>query len=59
VPALQAADARTEGIEVVPVATVREAIGDLLGAKVEVRPPDGPAAGAPRRDGPAQPGGRP
>jgi len=59
VPAMQAADARTEGIEVVPVATVREAIAELLGAKVEVRPPDGPVAGAPRRDAPAKPGGRP
>jgi DNA repair protein RadA/Sms len=49
VPAMQAADARTEGIEVVPVATVREAIAELLGAKVEVRPPEGPA----------KPGGRP
>jgi DNA repair protein RadA/Sms len=54
VPAMQAADARTEGIEVVPVATVREAIAELLGAKVEVRPPDGAAAGAPRRDAPAR-----
>ena len=42
VPAVQAADARVEGIEVVPVATLREAIGALLGAKVEVRPPDAP-----------------
>jgi DNA repair protein RadA/Sms len=58
VPALQAADARTEGIEVVPVATVREAIAELLGEKVEVRPPGGPAAGAPRRDAPAKEGGR-
>jgi len=40
---MQAADARTEGIEVVPVATVREAIAELLGAKVEVRPPAAPA----------------
>ena len=53
VPAMQAADARTEGIEVVPVATVREAIAELLGAKVELRLPDGPAAIAPRRDAPA------
>jgi DNA repair protein RadA/Sms len=58
VPALQAADARGAGIEVVPVATVREAIAQLLGAKVEVRPPDGPAAGAPRRDAPGEERGR-
>jgi DNA repair protein RadA/Sms len=46
VPAMQAADARGAEIEVVPVATLREAIGALLGAKVEVRPPDGqPVAG--------------
>ena len=54
VPAMQAADARTDGIEVVPVATVREAIAELLGAKVEVRPPDARAGGAPRRDAPAK-----
>jgi len=58
VPAMQAADARTEGIEVVPVATVREAIAELLGAKVELRPPEGPAAVAPRRDAPAKPESR-
>jgi len=58
VPAMQASDARTEGIEVVPVATVREAIAELLGAKVEVRPPAGPATGAPRPDAAAKPGGR-
>jgi DNA repair protein RadA/Sms len=37
VPALQAADARGADIEVVPVANLREAIGALLGAKVESR----------------------
>jgi DNA repair protein RadA/Sms len=42
VPAMQAADARSEGIEVVPVATVREAIAGLLGAKVEAPPPEAP-----------------
>jgi DNA repair protein RadA/Sms len=46
VPAVQAADARVPGIEIVPVATVREAIGALLGAKVDVRPPAGMAAAA-------------
>jgi DNA repair protein RadA/Sms len=52
VPAMQAGDARAGGIEVVPVATVREAIAELLGAKVDVRPPDSP------RVGEAAPGGR-
>jgi DNA repair protein RadA/Sms len=40
VPAMQAGDARVAGIEVVPVASLREAVAELLGAKVEVRPPD-------------------
>jgi len=44
VPAVQAGDARAAGIEVVPVPTLRDAIGVLLGAKVEVRPPGEPAA---------------
>jgi len=63
VPAPQAADVRVAGIEVVPVATVREAIGELLGAKVEVRPPGAAAAGAPGaaapRGGPARGPGAP
>jgi DNA repair protein RadA/Sms len=44
VPALQAADARVAGIEVVPVADLRAAIGALLGAKVAVATTAPPAA---------------
>ena len=48
VPALQAADARGAGIEVVPVASLREAIGALLGAKVTAAPdPAAPARSRP------------
>jgi DNA repair protein RadA/Sms len=54
VPALQAGDVRVAGIDVVPVANLREAIGALLGAKAEhpagLRP--APAAGTPPRSRP-------
>jgi DNA repair protein RadA/Sms len=41
VPSMQAGDAQVAGIEVVPVASLRDANATLLGAKVEVRPLDG------------------
>jgi DNA repair protein RadA/Sms len=46
VPAVQAGEAKLPGIEIVPLATLREAIDALLGAKV-ARPP---AADAERRE---------
>ena len=59
VPALQAADARAAGIEVVPVATVREAIGGAAGGEGRGAAAGRAGAGAPRRDAPAEAGGRP
>lgn len=47
VPALQAADARGAGIEVVPVANLREAIGALLGPKVSPRTGEAAARSTP------------
>ena len=38
VPAVQAGEAKVPGIEIVPLATLREAIEALLGAKVERAP---------------------
>jgi DNA repair protein RadA/Sms len=38
VPAVQAEEARVPGIEIVPLATLREAIDSLLGAKIERAP---------------------
>ena len=51
VPAMQAADARTEGIEVVPVATVREAIGEAAGREGRGSRAPGPRAAPRRRSG--------
>jgi DNA repair protein RadA/Sms len=53
VPAVQAGEARLPGIEIVPLATLREAIEALLGAKA-ARPP---AAEAEREQGAATSGG--
>jgi DNA repair protein RadA/Sms len=45
VPAAQAGEARGSGLEIVPLATLREALDQLLGERVEPRPAPG-AAGA-------------
>jgi len=48
VPAVQADEARTPGIEIVPLATVREAIEELLGERVS--PPAPPERVTPARE---------